>query len=63
MKSKDLEENYPLVLTAKEISKILKVSKATAYVLMDRKDFPLLRFGRSKRVLREEFFKWINNLS
>ncbi|WP_391204402.1 helix-turn-helix domain-containing protein [Psychrobacillus sp. L4] len=50
---------YPLVLTAKEISLILKISKPSAYEVMKRNDFPLIKIGRCKRVLREEFFVWL----
>jgi predicted DNA-binding transcriptional regulator AlpA len=59
MKGNNLSD-YPIVLTAKDISEILKVSKPTAYEIMNRSDFPLLKFGRCKRVLREEFFEWVN---
>lgn len=52
-------ETYPLILTACEISEILRISKPTAYTLMDRPEFPLIRIGRTKRVLREQFFQWI----
>ncbi len=55
------KENYPIILTAKEISQILKVSKPTAYEIMEKRDFPLIRFGRCKRVLRDEFFTWLKN--
>lgn len=58
---KELEENYPLVLTAKDISHILKISKPTAYDVMNLTDFPLLKIGRCKRVLRCEFFNWLRN--
>lgn len=54
-------ETYPVILTAIEISQILKVSKPTAYGLMDRSDFPLIKIGRCKRVLRDEFFLWLSN--
>lgn len=53
-------ESYPVILTAKEISEILKISKPTAYELMEKNDFPLIRIGRCKRVLRDEFFVWIS---
>ena len=49
-------ETYPIILTAGDISEILKVSKPTAYELMDKHDFPLIKIGRCKRVLRDEFF-------
>lgn len=55
------KKDYPIILTANDISKILKISKPTAYVLMDREDFPVIRIGRCKRVLRDNFFKWLSN--
>jgi len=54
-------KSYPPILTVKEISQLLKVSKPTAYMLMDNEDFPLIRIGRCKRVLRDEFFLWLSN--
>lgn len=63
MKEKDIEL-YPVVLTANEISQILRISKPTAYVLMEKPGFPLIRIGRTKRVLKDQFFHWIaNNVS
>lgn len=59
MNSKDIS-SYPIVLTATDISKILKISKPSAYELMERSDFPLIRIGRCKRVLRDEFFLWLS---
>lgn len=52
-------EDYPMVLTAVHLSEILMVSKPTAYELMEQKSFPLIKLGRSKRVLRDEFFNWL----
>lgn len=60
MKQSDID-SYPIVLTANEISQILKISKPTAYELMNRQDFPLIKIGRCKRVLRDEFFLWLSN--
>ena len=60
MKQIDID-NYPIILTASDISEILKVSKPTAYKLMDKDDFPLIKIGRCKRVLRDEFFLWLSN--
>ncbi|QHA94320.1 helix-turn-helix domain-containing protein [Guptibacillus spartinae] len=56
-------EDFPIILTAKDISEILHVSKPTAYEIMNRPDFPVMKFGRSKRVLKTEFFKWISTNS
>lgn len=60
MKKEEIE-SYPLVLTAKEISLILKISKPSVYEIMKKVDFPLIKIGRSKRVLRDEFFRWLMN--
>ncbi|WP_317616472.1 helix-turn-helix domain-containing protein [Bacillus sp. HNG] len=53
-------EKYPFVLTADHVAEIVGVSTRVAYELMERKDFPLIRIGRLKRVNRDEFFKWLN---
>lgn len=59
--SRTEKESYPIVLTAVDICEILQISKPSAYELMDRSDFPLIKIGRCKRVLREEFFLWLSN--
>lgn len=53
-------EAYPMILTAEHIAEILMVSKPTAYELMDQTSFPLIRIGRSKRVLKDKFFNWLS---
>lgn len=57
-------EDYPIVLTAKEVASILQISKPLAYQLMKQDDFPLIKgMGRTKRVFRDHFFEWINSKS
>jgi excisionase family DNA binding protein len=53
------KEDYPLILTVKDIQEILGIGKRVAYELMERKDFPMVRIGRLKRVNRDAFFEWI----
>ncbi|MFN7249558.1 MAG: DNA-binding protein [Anaerobacillus sp.] len=48
-------EQYPMILTEKEISDILKVSKPTAYEVLENRDFSLKRIGRCERVMRNPF--------
>lgn len=55
------KKDYPIMLTAVEISEILGVSKRVAYEIMDTPSFPLIRIRRSKRVNRDEFFDWIEH--
>ncbi|MEH7115859.1 helix-turn-helix domain-containing protein [Neobacillus vireti] len=52
-------DDFPLILTAKHISEIMMVSKRTAYLLMESPGFPLIKVGRNKRVIGEEFVKWL----
>lgn len=54
------KKDYPIVLTAVEISQILGVSKRVAYEIMDMPGFPLIRIRRSKRANREDFFHWLD---
>jgi excisionase family DNA binding protein len=56
-------KDYPPILTAHEICEILKVSKPTAYELMKRNDFPLIEIGKCKRVTRDDFIKWLGQMS
>ncbi len=61
MKNIEGENDYPLILTAKEICEILKISKPTAYEIMSRPNFPLLKIGRCKRVFRNDFIYWLKS--
>lgn len=56
-------EDYPLILTVKDVMEILGIGKRVAYELMDRKDFPTVRIGKLKRVNRDLFFSWIDQQS
>jgi excisionase family DNA binding protein len=51
--------DLPNVLKASDISKFLNISSRFAYEIMERSDFPIIRIGRSKRVMREDFLKWL----
>lgn len=50
--------NLPDVLKAADISNYLRISLRHAYQIMDQSDFPLRKFGRCKRVFKEDFIKW-----
>lgn len=52
-------EDYPIMLTAVDLKEILKISKTKAYEVMEDKSFPLIKIGRNKRVLKNEFFQWL----
>ena len=54
----DLQE-LPAVLTMGHIQHILGVAKKTAYDLAHRDDFPAFRLGRTIRVPREAFLRWL----
>ena len=53
-------KQYKPALTVEDICEILSISKPTAYELMDSEGFPLFRIGRSKRVLKNKFVKWLD---
>lgn len=53
-------EDYPMILNAEHIAGILMISKPTAYELMEQTSFPLIRIGRSKRVLKDKYFNWLS---
>lgn len=56
--------DYPLVLTVKEVMEILGIGRRKAYALMDQTDFPCIKIGEKlKRVNRDAFFDWMDKQS
>jgi excisionase family DNA binding protein len=51
--------DLPISMKAKDVAAYLNVSQRYAYELMERSDFPTIRYGRCKRVLREDFLQWV----
>ena len=52
--------DYPMILKAADVAEILKISKPSAYQVMEQTDFPLIRMeNRCKRVLRDSFYNWL----
>lgn len=54
------QSEYPSILKAEHIAEIVGISTRAAYNLMEESNFPLIRIGRTKRVNRDKFFKWLN---
>lgn len=58
------KEDYPIVLTVKEVMEILGIGKRKAYELMDQPGFPCVKIGEKlKRVNRDAFFRWLEKAS
>jgi excisionase family DNA binding protein len=53
-------EILPLLLTMKHVQGITGLSKARTYDLAHSQGFPLVRFGRSMRVPKDAFLRWLN---
>jgi excisionase family DNA binding protein len=52
------------LITAIDVAKVLKISKALAYRLISQGQIPSVRFGKTVRVKPEDLEKFIqNNLS
>ena len=53
------QEDYPLVLTAKDMREILQCGRETFYEYARSKGFPRLKGSRTIRVPRDAFFQWL----
>ena len=53
-------KDLPLALTASDIAKILGLSRAGAYNLLNTQGFPTLRVGKRKIVMRDKFIAWVD---
>ncbi len=53
-------DELPEVMTTEDIQNFLRISRNTAYDLIKRKEFPVLKFGRLIRINREKFLEWFD---
>ena len=58
---RELFENMPDVMDAKQIAEALHLSKAGAYNLLSNPNFPTLRIGGRKLVLKQELIEWLKS--
>lgn len=54
-----LYDNLPLVLDANQLANVLGISRAGAYQLLHRQDFPTLRIGKRMMVPKDKLVCWI----
>ena len=52
-------ETMPDVMDAKQLAKALQISKAGAYNLLSNSDFPTLRIGGRKMMMKSELIAWL----
>ena len=52
-------ETMPDVMDTKQIAEALQISKAGAYNLLNSPDFPTLRIGGRKLVMKSELILWL----
>jgi excisionase family DNA binding protein len=53
----------PPILTVADIRAYLGVSRQTAYEIVNRNDFPKVRFGKLIRISRDTFLRWFEQQS
>ena len=61
--SREPFETMPDVMDAKQLAQALKISKAGAYKLLNDPDFPTLRIGGRKLVMKNELVEWLKSRS
>lgn len=59
--SKEPFANLPDVLNAKQLAEALHLSKAGAYNLLNADDFPTLKIGGRKLVMKHDLLIWLKN--
>lgn len=57
--SKESFETMPDVMDAKQLAEALQISKAGAYNLLGNMDFPTLRIGGRKLVMKQDLLEWL----
>ena len=57
--SNEIFVDLPDVLTAEQLATALQLSKSCAYNLLSRPDFPTLRIGGRKMVMKNDLLEWL----
>ena len=52
--------DLPLVLNATQLADLLSISRANAYNLLHREDFPTLHIGKRMLVPRDKLVRWMD---
>lgn len=52
--------DLPLVLNATQLADVLSISRANAYNLLHREDFPTLHIGKRMLVPRDKLVRWMD---
>ena len=52
--------HLPLVLNATQLAGVLNISRANAYNLLHREDFPTLHIGQRMLVSRDRLVRWMD---
>ena len=55
--------DLPLVLNATHLADVLSISRANAYNLLHREDFPTLHIGQRMLVSRDKLVQWMDGQS
>lgn len=59
--SREPFETMSDVMDAKQLAQALQISKAGAYNLLNDPDFPTLRIGGRKLVMKNELLEWLKS--
>lgn len=59
--SRETLETMPDVMDAKQLADVLRISKAGAYNLLNSPDFPTLRIGGRKLVIKQDLLDWLRS--
>ena len=57
----EMFSSLPDVMTAEQLASALQISKSGAYTLLNRSDFPTLRIGGRKMVIKKDLLEWLNS--
>ena len=57
----EMFSSLPDVITAEQLASALQISKSGAYALLNHSDFPTLRVGGRKMVMKKDLLEWLNS--
>lgn len=56
-------EQLPIIITAPEVARILRISRSNAYALLHSKEIETIRIGKRMLVAKDELIRYIEEKS
>jgi hypothetical protein len=56
-------DEFPILMDANDVQRVLRLSKPKIYQIMNRSDFPIIELGKKKFTNKDYFQSWLGSIT